>query len=219
MKNIKSVLWILIFLCGFFLACEKNNVNPTDDYPDLKKIVIAGKYDTVDFYILCSPTIKVIEKMVVCFFYSGIESIDIDNDGYYDLKFHSMTDKPDINNECCDCPIDTTIICDCSTYGRIYKSIQTTEKKIQIACDLGNYAICFKLNDTIETWKYWISGDWIDLIDKHYFPLPEVIRGNWNTMEDRYLGVRKIDNDTLYGWIKLNLSETIEIKEIYLEKK
>ena len=219
MKNIKFVSWILFFSCGLFFACEKNNLNPIDNQLDLDKIVIAGSNDSNGIYNLYTPTIKIIEKETGCLFYSGFDSIDVDNNGNYDLKFQSRSQVPDLIGECCDCPDDPDIFCDCWPSGRIYKFIQTIEVNFQIACDSSNRAISFELNDTIEIWRNWINNNWITLIDVYNFPPPETIYGNWNSIDDRYLGVRKIDTDTLYGWIKINLSETIEIKEIYLEKQ
>lgn len=219
MKNIKIVFFILCFSCGFFFACEKNNLNLTDNQPDSDKMVIAGSYDSTDFYILHTPSIMIIENEIACLFYSGMDSIDIDNNGNFDLKFHSSSQVPDLSGECCNCPDDPDIICDCWPSGRIYKFIQTIEASYQIACDSNSRAISFGLNDTIETWQNWINNNWITLIDIYNFPPPEIIYGNWDSMDDKYLGIRKIDNDTLYGWIKINLSETIAIKEIYLEKQ
>ena len=218
MKNMKLVSRILIFSCGFYFACEKNSINLADNDKQESRVVLAGIYDSANFHLKLNPSIKIDEYEIGCLSYSGTESLDIYKDGYPELIFNSKSLLPDISGECCDCPDDPEISCDCWPSGRVYKYIETIDTMYQIACDLDNRAISFEINDTIENCTQWITGSWITLIDIYNFPPPETIYGNWVSVDDRYLGVRKIEADTLYGWIRINLSETIEIKEMYFEK-
>jgi hypothetical protein len=134
------------------------------------------------------------------------------------VNFNSCNQTPDISGEFCDCPNDPDIICDCWPTGRIYKYLTIQDTSFQIACDTHIRAVCFSLNDTIEIRTNWINNGMITLIDIYNFPPPVISFGNWRSDSDKYLGIRKVQNDTTYGWIRLNLSETIEVKELYLEK-
>ncbi len=217
MEKAYKLFRILCFFIGFLISCEKDRVNP--DNSDEQKIpVIAGIFDSSGIYSDLSPSMLIAETEKGCLFYTGNGSIDIDNDKNIDMSFNSWNQIPDISGECCDCPDDSDIICDCWPSGRIYKYIHIQDTSFQIACDTNLRAVCFSSNDTIEIWRNWAKKGKITLIDLYNFPPPEISYGNWISDSDKYLGIRKIFNDTTYGWLRLNLSKTIEVKELYLER-
>lgn len=217
MKNGYRIIGVLSLVIGVMISCEKSSDSPENtDSQDLP--VIAGVYNTSDYYYNLSPYMQVVEKETGCLLYTGKDSLDIDNNNVFELILNSWSQVPDIAGECCDCPDDPDVICDCIPTGRIFKYFQIQDTSFQIACDINSRAVCFSLNDTIENWPNWVNTGMITLIDTYNFPPPVISYGNWISDNDMYLGIRKVHGDTTYGWLRLNLSETIEVKELYLEK-
>ena len=215
-------LWIFCLTTVLNLSCKKENTTPSADdnnpVDEKVKTVIAGRSDSTDFYFLLSPPELVEVRETGCLFFSGTDSLDIDGDGKPDLAFHSRTQNPDLTGECCDCPDDPEIFCDCWPTGRIYKFVEVLDTLCNVACDTEKRAWRFELNDTIKASIGWTGSSPVTLIDFYNFPPPETIYGNFDSSENQYLGIRKTGSDTLYGWVRLDLSETIEIDEMYFEK-
>jgi hypothetical protein len=205
----------LIFSC-FLLSCEEDNTFKQNTIPDY---AVAGQYDSTLTYFLVNPPVSIVENKIGCSFYSGSDSIDIDLDNQYDIVFVSNNQVPDWTGVCCDWPEDSTIIYDCWPSGQKSKNAYLIDSGFQLACAENYNLMCFGLNDTIKPGSQWQSKRWMYLSRSSYFPPPEIKSGFWDGNEDRYLGIRRIDQDTLYGWIKINAGETIEIKEVYFSGK
>lgn len=221
MKITSILLSIFAFLLLSNISCndidkevieKKNEIEPSVYY------VVAGIHDSTGIYSNKSKIVELNESG--CLQYSGLDSIDIDNDLFYDFIFNALYKELDVQGICNPyINLDTSIIWDYWPTGENKVMLEFKNMNFEVACDSNSQIICFNLNDTIEkeyNWEnnsnklfyhyvYSISGDW----EEFY----------WEVLEDRYLGIRKIGTDTVYGWLKLNIYNTVEIKEIYLQSE
>jgi hypothetical protein len=215
MKIFTGIICYIFFL-GLF-SCEKDN-NPEIPASFLN-YAVCGLYDTAYKYKLLIPSLSIEEKESGCLVFKGRDSLDLDDDLQFDVAFESGTFIPDLSGICCDCPDDPEIICDCWPYGREYMISYVLDSSFQIAIS-NNYKIsCFTEGDTIDNTLSWENKSTLTFKDIQNFPPPPLVTGNWIYDDNRYLGIRKIETDTIYGWIKISISPNIDIKEIFIGMK
>ncbi len=209
MKKYLSMFIAMILISG----CEKTDEGHNE------KLVIAGITNNSGIHVIANPPI-IIEDEGEEYdngSYSGIvksdmDSIDINQDNKYDFNF-SYYFKSSFPNDC-----DTTILDGCESSGEERTYIQI-RNNYQIAFNYLDEFFCgvmpksFALNDTISTYSNWSNTQsWLTLsCDQITY---------WEAEPSpRYLGVRMIAEDTLYGWIKFNYHPgKIQIDEYYFEK-
>ena len=212
MKTLARIIYLISFLG--FISCEKDNNSEIQG--SFLDFAICGLYDSTYKYKLLIPSLSIEEEESGCLVYKGKDSLDLNDDLQFDVAFESGTFIPDLSGICCECPDDPEIICDCWPYGREYKISYILDSSFQIAIS-NNYKIsCFSEGDTIDNDLSWENKSILTFKDIQNFPPPAMVTGNWIYEEDRYLGIRKIGTDTIYGWIKLNVGQNIEIKEFFI---
>jgi hypothetical protein len=143
------------------------------------------------------------------------DSMDLDSDGTYDISFNSHTFVPDFSDECCEYPEDTTILYDCWPTGSVNKYMEVLNSGFQIAVSQNNLISSLSEGDRIDGQLAWENNIALTFIYVHIAPPDVVAAGYWQTDEDKYMGVRKIDTDTTYGWIKMSVGDTISISEVF----
>ncbi len=205
-----------VFILLVFISCKKDNEAKQKIEPILHlDYVVSGIKDTLCINYIFNPVKEIYEKETGCLTYKGFDSIDINNDTKYDFKFETNHQVPDIANICNSCPKNM----DCFPSGHKSKISYILDSSFQIACSDNYNILCFSAGDTINKNFIWKNNGAKVLIDSTYFPLPSTAEGFWIYSEDKYIGIRKIGNDTIYGWIKANTRYNIQIKEVYLNIK
>jgi len=205
---------IPVLAAGMLVSCgEKNKLNEDETTVP----VLAGILK--DGYIYENPDIQLEDRLSGCKFYSDRDSFDLDLDGNWDFSVYWYHQLPDLTGECCECPDDPEIYCDCSPYG-IEASLLNVQdvNLLQFALDSSNFPLALLYGDTIDQRLNWQSGSLLNLARHEYFP-DESYSGNWSEDADAFLAYRfLLSTDTIYGWIQLSLNETVEIFDFYLDK-
>ena len=203
-------LFITVCIVAFFCGCEKN------DEPNQKteKYIIAGLGDDSNIKKIFPSFISICEKIdyhngttygMTC---ASNDFLDLDLDDINDFKFEQnfTTSTP------CNC--DTTILDDCETYGE-EESIIKALSGFQIAFDSEETIapMKFSLYDTINMYDHWTNEN-----SSLHFSWDRV--RFWEYSETTgYLGIRMIKQDTIYGWIKIDVTEgLIIIDEYFLDE-
>ncbi|MEI6348936.1 MAG: hypothetical protein WCP69_13400 [Bacteroidota bacterium] len=95
----------------------------------------------------------------------------------------------------------------------------------QIAVDMHGMILCLNTHDRCQSdsmlWTYQTSRFCANEMAS-YAPAYNHTSGDWNNRIDKYMQLRKVENnDTLYSWIKMSVIGFcgIEIKGIYYERK
>ena len=92
--------------------------------------------------------------------------------------------------------------------------------QLQISADTNNNVIPIEYGVIINKITTWSKNSTLIMFEA-YNPT-DIGTGYWkwwNVKDDKYIGIRFINaNDTIYGWIKVNGSETITFKEIGISK-
>ena len=205
MRTLLIIACILTFLYG----CEKkdDSVQKFDNY------VIAGSGDDSKIIEISPSFISICEKEYYDngtyhgFTCSSNDSIDLDLDDKFDFKF-KQSYKTFTPNDC-----NPNIIDDCETYGEEESTIQALDR-FQIAYNSKETIapMNFSLKDTINQHEYW-TDEYRSLRFSGYG-----INFWTDSATIGYVGIRMIEQDTIYGWIKLNVTEDqIIIDKYFLE--
>lgn len=95
----------------------------------------------------------------------------------------------------------------------------------QIAVDMDGMILCLNTHDRYQSdsmlWTNQISRFCSHEVES-MTPAYNLTFGDWNNRIDKYMQLRKVENnDTLYSWIKMSIIDFcgIEIKGIYYERK
>jgi hypothetical protein len=208
--TMKFPLLVLVFVSLIFLSCEKDFERTKN-----RNEIIAGEYDSLSmFHYDFNPDRVLIDNEIACHEYLGIDSVNIDNNIRWDLKF-SYYLYNDIMGECC-----TDTIGDC--IGGVYfeKVIEMTNN-YQIHTDSLDWAKPLNYGDIIDSKLNWCDKNKVLLF--RLSDLSDLGQGYWKwsiNMDAKYLGIRKIEvSDTVYGWILLDTKETIAIMEYAFNTK
>lgn len=209
MKTLSYFFFITLFI---FSSCSKE---------DTGKIVIAGTYDSDLLYYEFSPPLKVeLSLDTLTDNYMGEDSIDINQDGVYDIIISHRIHLP---------PESGTPSYDHFTFYRL-----TLKNGLQVATKLQSYPVghgqfddvnwidtlCYKTR--IDTWSDWSESN----ETRTMWAIPPVSTapyGPWYnlTNEEKYIGIRiKIGSRFKYGWIKMNVisREDMQFLSYALEK-
>ena len=203
----------IVFLLPLFLllfSCKKNNGNENiiDKTEKQDLSITAGEQNDTVKYLDFNPDIIVQIKEVSCKSYYGCDSIDFDNDSKYDFKINYSVVYPDLDYSC-GCSGD------CFPSG--YQDIELIRlnTKYQISIDSGRIIHQFSFNDKISENNKW------DTSANSYFAnatFPNFMY-KWSNVDNKYIGIRFIDKDTIYGWIRISCHDTITIKDCGLKIK
>ncbi|MCG6191510.1 hypothetical protein [Maribellus maritimus] len=209
MKTLSYLFFITLFI---FSSCSK---------VDTGKIIIAGTYDSDLLYYEFSPPLKVeLSLDTLTDNYIGEDSIDINQDGVYDIIISHRIHLP---------PKSGTPSYDHFPFYRL-----TLKNGLQVATKLQSYPVGHgQLNDVnwvdalsyktrIDTWSDWSENN----ETRTMWAIPPVSTapyGPWYnlTNEEKYIGIRmKIDSRFKYGWIKVNVisREDMQFLSYALEK-
>jgi hypothetical protein len=194
-------LTFFMLITYIFIFCSKNNDINTIDNNDLAdttnvtdtniidtttniyyNYIIAGDTGFNVFYNVFSPPLR-LEPTGELFYVW--DSLDINNDRLYDLKFYIAGTSNDLT-------------------GFGYWASLYPINNNQIACSkINSLPDTLNLGDTIANELYWsdsASGILTYKKDQSEF------QGNWTDIENKYLAFRLLNNDTTYGWLKMDVN-------------
>lgn len=187
------------------IGCKKNSVSPSAS----TSYCIVGEADTTNLEVhKLSPTLKIEAKETMCGTTEGHDSLDIDSDNKSDLWF-SYHNFENWNCECIELGCGMSF----SYYTKIH-----TDSTTQISVEEDGWVKTFDIGDTIDNYSLWNEYNTSTIYSTSDNGQTPPYEKQWGK-EDKYVGFRKTNgNDTLYGWLLMNISETIEVKEFVIQK-
>lgn len=193
----KALLYYTFIILIFLSSCSKEDTRPA---------VTAGIYDSSFTYHEFSPPLKVeLSLDTSTDNYMGVDSIDINQDGAYDIIISHRIYLP---------PESGTPSYEHFPYFRL-----TLKNGLQVATKVQSYYVGHGQLDDV----YWVDALnyetridlWTDWAEKNVFqlmwaipPVGSAPYGPWYdlTNEEKYIGFRmKIDSRFKYGWIKVKV--------------
>ena len=218
-------LGFLIGVIFFLFSCEKKE-NEQKENIVKESFVLAGIYDSSFYHKCFNPGFSIQLKQVGCWEMMGKDSLDLNNDGKYDLI---LTDG-ELNNipleNCCPQSSDSTIIVDCWPSFYQYFQIALADS-FELLSDTVNdnlYKISTSFIDTLNV------NDTINDVNRGFSNQPSYFYtynkpltggyGKWiNIKSDKYVGFRfTIKGFKKYGWIRIEKIDKLIIKEIAYKK-
>jgi hypothetical protein len=217
-KIVSKITFLLLFVS--FVGCEngasENIPNENEKLqPDFTLIAGDVLSDSINYFEFL-PYIKVKGRRIgvdTNYTYNDSVSIDLDNDNRPDLHYKYYMRYLE---SCCNNP--GTIDC-CMPSVSIECQLKT-ELNVEIATKIfynNRIPVVFHVGDTIDCKSDWHSYN-------VFTPFSFAGMGElWDSnRHNNYMGIRIIENnDTLYGWIRLNTlkSTSIELYDYVLEKE
>jgi hypothetical protein len=201
MKNLIFVLGIIVFI-----SCEKEKRN--DIIMKQNLTIMAGVQSDDIKYFDFNPDIIVRYQETSCLYYYGNDSIDMDTDSKCDYKINYYMKIPDLNYTCgCNG--------DCFPSGYQIVEMVRKNKNYQIAIDSGKIIHQFSLNEKISSNNQWDTSATCYFA---YTVFPEWTN-KWLRVDNKYIGIRLLGQDTIYGWIRVSYLDTIVIKDYGIQIK
>lgn len=190
-----------MFVVIIVMSCEKesnNNIEIKNDF------IIAGLVgENVKGNDSLHKTISI--SLISCLHYYAIDSIDCDFDSIPDTKIIIDHKSPDLVGECCTF-VDSSS--DCFGDHNGYRQVKLISKTPTFECVTSPTGIVNQFNhgDTISKKLHWNK-------QKEYFldnySYPNAFIGLWSDVTNKYIGYRYLNNDTIYGWLKISTSYNI----------
>lgn len=175
----------------------------------------AGLIDQDGYYFDFQPDFILQANEVDCMTWSDSVELDLNGDTHNDVRIFSRYRGFDISGcTCCDCSV-----LDCMPYGAFgIKKVDMLNDSVQVAADSLGYTLSLDSNMVIDKSILWSSNRNQFLADYNNGPSDSYFKGNWNHAYTRFIGFRFLyPDDTLYGWIRVNPSNTITIMDLALE--
>ncbi|HLO59269.1 MAG TPA: hypothetical protein VK179_11035 [Bacteroidales bacterium] len=202
MKPFYLILCLLIFF-----SCEEDK----KEFIKTDFSIFAGqKGDSVSFFDFI-PNIRIDYTQTACKYFYGDNSVDLDFDNNSDLKITYDVEVPDLDFSCC----NAGNIGDCFPTG--YQLIELTRlnKNYQIATDSDHIIKQFVKGEKIFQYNNWDTCTIVYFANSSF---PAWIN-NWENNSNKYIGIRLLDKDTIYGWIKAAYIDTLIIEDFAFKKK
>jgi hypothetical protein len=197
----------LIFCLLIFFSCEEDH----KVFVKTDLTIRAGQTGDSVSYFDFIPDIRIDYTQVVCKYFHGVNSIDLNFDNNADLKITYDVEVPDLDYSCCNAENGG----DCFPTGYQLIELNRINKNYQIATDSEHIIQQFIKDD-----KIFQNNNW-DTSKNVYFAkssFPAWIN-NWRNNSNKYIGIRLLNEDTIYGWIKVTYIDTIIIEEFAFKKK
>lgn len=151
-----------------------------------RPIFVVGDSDELNYYYLV-PYLNFFCSYHVSDYFKEFESVDLDSNGSNDIAFVR------------DGYSDLFMRAEANNYNLSINNLNDYE----LVCSrnlLDNYVDTLSLGDTLSNDLNWVKYRSYKLIDVH----PTYTYGHWNIWGDeKYIGFRKIDTDTIMGWLRL----------------
>lgn len=198
----KTIYFILIIFLLLSCKKEKNTTIKSD------LTIFAGQVgDSINYFDFV-PDIKVNYIDISCNNYYGIDSfvLNIDKNIDFQIIYHVVT--PDLTGSCCPGG-------DCFPSGFQQIELKKFNSHYQIAIDSLHLIHKFNLNDKVSKNNNWDASSDIYFANVT-FPKWD---NNWLNSDNKYIGIRFIDTDTIYGWIRVSYQDTILLKDYAFKKK
>ena len=198
----KTLCILISFL--LLLSCNKNDTTTL-----LKRdlTIRAGQTGDSVSYSDLTPDIIVKYADVSCKNFYGEDSIDLNKDKAFDIKIIYQVVTPDLDYSCCPGG-------DCFPSGYQLIELKGLNEKYQIAIDSAKIIHKFNANDIISRNYNWDNSKTVYFANSLF---PAWIN-KWNDTENKYIGIRILDKDTLYGWIRISYKDTIVVKDYAFKK-
>ncbi len=220
--------YIIFSLLAVLIACSKKEADLSPDTnSDKSDIVLAGKSSASFYFGNPDIVVKGISKDTnnsICNLggYSYLDSVQIDLDADQQMDLQFKFKKLFIAGCACGPSCDIFPLADrrfeVKGLGDVYFACKPfTASPIMTP---GNFPDTLNLNYPITKNLVWEKGKKILRADNFYSGT-----GHWgweghDVVVNKYLGIMKIkpSQDTVYGWVKLEIADQIKIEEFALEK-
>jgi len=198
-------LFCFILCLVILSSCKKDDKAPIKG----NLTILAGQAgDSVNYFDF-NPNICINYTEVYYNSYFGEKSIDINNDNNSDFKVTYRVVLPDLNNSCCNATYG-----DCFPNGYNEITLERLNKSYQIATGAEHIIQQFIKDEKIDRYSNWDTCTTVYFANST-FP---AMTNNWKYKTDKYIGVRLVDTDTIYGWIKLTYIDTITFEDCGFKK-
>lgn len=195
-------LQFIVFASVILFACEKNDTNENNNTIKPDKLIIAGAISDFDTLYTLTSEIMIGDSCSDDGSFTGYldsDSIDLFNNGTYDIKFENTRYEYVVANGSF-----------CPRYFRIHL---LTDIEIGYKDNYFDIGLPILLNDTISA-----DLNWTDKETQNLFIAPPGDGREWFDESPCYLAFRLTeDNDTLYGWVKM--TDLSHIDEYGVNKK
>jgi hypothetical protein len=208
----KSLPYLMLILIVY--SCKKDNLSDLTH----RNTAICGKVDSTFSHFDLQPSFSIHLVKVDDLDYKGYDSLDFDQDEFYDFRIYLWTISAPIY--CNMNPLDTTIIVDYFPLQNPMAILTTDYEMIS-----KEYS---KQGDTIYIPDVMEAGDTVSeksiWHDYHTYSLwqfngPNYERKWFDAVSDKFIGFRKKVKDTYkYGWIRLTVNPNFMIKDVLMEK-
>lgn len=191
--NVKINL-IILFVIAILFSCEKR-----DNIDDHEKVLedsienkmlffVVGQIDSAEYFDFI-PDIEIgFLETNDSYFMEITDSIDFDLDGFKDIAIHRE------NNS------------DIDSYAQYYSESLINLSDYEFACDSAGFIIPFNQGDTLSNDLNWIVADDYLL----WYCDGNNCEGLWNVESgaDFFMAFRRIETDTVYGWLRREVIST-----------
>jgi hypothetical protein len=196
----------IILSLFLFVSCEKDNKSNVNFQKDFS--INAGERNDSVLYYDIDPDFKILYKETSCLSYHGVGSLALFNNSSYDFEIDYNVVIPDLNHTC-DCEGD------CFPWGHQIIKLAKKNQNYQIATDSGGFIHQFSASESISKDNKWDTS-LVSYFANTTFPN---WRNDWIEKDNKYIGVRLIQKDTLYGWIRISYHENLIFHDFGLKSK